>query len=556
MQSFNLPGKSRILIFRFFMALLLNSTGHNINHCSFLPINQIQPSLNTLNLDGNIDFKQVDHAARDFGNRFHFLPAAVLYPKSVSDISSLINHVLQMGPSSELTIAARGCGHSLQGQSQAYKGIIVSMGSLKSPKIHVHTGEVPYVDASGGELWINILHETLKHGFSPKSWTDYLHLTIGGTLSYAGISGQAFRHGPQINNVHQLEVVTGRGDVVVCSDKQNQDLFYGVLGGLGQFGVITRARISIEPAPHMASNLCLILDHLQKFIVKWIRVLYNDFYSYTKDQEYLISLENSFEYIEGFVIINRTDLVNSWKSTFKPKDPVEAEQFISDGKTLYCMEIAKYFSPENADIMNQKAEGLLSRLNYIQHTLFMTEVPYIEFLDRVHMSELKLREKGLWDVPHPWLTLLVPKTSIQNFAQGVFGNIVTDNSNGPILIYPVNQSRWNQKTSLVTPHEDVFYLIGLLSSAIPSSSRGSGDLEQTLAQNQRILNFCQRTKLGVKQYLPHYGTQEEWRAHFGPKWKIFARRKSVYDPLAILAPGQKIFQKARNNSGQKYSAEL
>ncbi len=43
----------------------------------------------------------------------------------------------------------------------------------------------------------------------------------------------------------------GKGEVVTCSEKQNADLFYGVLGGLGQFGIITRARISLEPAPKM-----------------------------------------------------------------------------------------------------------------------------------------------------------------------------------------------------------------------------------------------------------------------------------------------------------------
>lgn len=85
----------------------------------------------------------------------------------------------------------------------------MSMESLRHPEMRFHPGKVPYVDVSGGELWINILHESLKHGLTPKSWTDYLHLTVGGTLSNAGVSGQAFRHGPQINNVYQLEVVTG-----------------------------------------------------------------------------------------------------------------------------------------------------------------------------------------------------------------------------------------------------------------------------------------------------------------------------------------------------------
>ena len=114
-----------------------------------------------------------------------------------------------MGSASKLTVAARGHGHSFQGQAQAYQGVVINMESLKRPSIFVKTGDVPYADVSGGELWINILHETRKYGLSSKSWTDYLYLTVGGTLSYAGISGQAFLHGPQINNVYQLEVVTG-----------------------------------------------------------------------------------------------------------------------------------------------------------------------------------------------------------------------------------------------------------------------------------------------------------------------------------------------------------
>jgi cytokinin dehydrogenase len=83
------------------------------------------------------------------------------------------------------------------------------MESLKVDVIKVYGGEYPYVDVSGGELWINILNETLRYGLAPRSWTDYLHLTVGGTLSNAGVSGQAFRHGPQISNVQKMEIVTG-----------------------------------------------------------------------------------------------------------------------------------------------------------------------------------------------------------------------------------------------------------------------------------------------------------------------------------------------------------
>uniref|UniRef100_A0A6N2N8C4 cytokinin dehydrogenase n=1 Tax=Salix viminalis TaxID=40686 RepID=A0A6N2N8C4_SALVM len=484
-------------------------------------------SLETLQLDGYFSFDHIDFAARDFGNRYHFLPLAVLHPKSVSDISTTVKHVFKMGSTSQLTVAARGHSHSLQGQAQAHQGVVINMESLQGPEMQIHTGELPYVDASGGDLWINILHETLKHGLAPKSWTDYLHLTVGGTLSNAGISGQAFKHGPQINNIYQLEVVTGKGEVVTCSEKQNAELFYGVLGGLGQFGIITRARISLEPAPKM---------------VKWIRVLYDEFSKFSNDQERLISSKDSFDYIEGLVIINRTGLLNNWRSSFNPKDPLQASRFISEGKTLYCLEIAKYFSPDESDIMNQKTESLLSELNYIPSTLFLSEVPYVEFLDRVHLSEIKLRSKGLWEIPHPWLNLLIPRTKINEFAQAVFGNILTGNSNGPILIYPVNKSKWNNRTSLITPEEEIFYQVAFLSSAMPSST-GKDGLFHILAQNQRILDFCSKASIGAKQYLPHYSTQEEWQTHFGPQWEVFVRRKSTYDPMAILAPGQRIFRR-------------
>lgn len=43
----------------------------------------------------------------------------------------------------------------------------------------------------------------------------------------------------------------GTGEVVNCSEEQNNELFYSVLGGLGQFGIITKARIKLEPAPVM-----------------------------------------------------------------------------------------------------------------------------------------------------------------------------------------------------------------------------------------------------------------------------------------------------------------
>lgn len=42
---------------------------------------------------------------------------------------------------------------------------------------------------------------------------------------------------------------------MTCSAEKNSELFYGVLGGLGQFGIITRARIALGPAPKRVTNI-------------------------------------------------------------------------------------------------------------------------------------------------------------------------------------------------------------------------------------------------------------------------------------------------------------
>lgn len=160
-----------------------------------------------------VDPNTIALASTDFGNLNRSLPAAVLYPSSENDIASLI----QASYSSHLPfpIAAKGHGHSIHGQAQARDGVVIEMASLDDgrygSRINISSSTPPYyyADVGGEQLWIDVLHEALRHGLAPLSWTDYLYLTVGGTLSNAGISGQAFRHGPQISNVYEMDVVTG-----------------------------------------------------------------------------------------------------------------------------------------------------------------------------------------------------------------------------------------------------------------------------------------------------------------------------------------------------------
>ncbi|EHA8587671.1 Cytokinin dehydrogenase 5 [Cocos nucifera] len=492
----------------------------------------------------SLDRSDVGRASVDFGGMTLAEPMAVMRPASAGDVATLVRAAY--GSAQGFPVSARGHGHSINGQAQAPGGVVIEMsqygqaaghGERSRPVYSQSLGEY-YVDVWGGDLWIDILNWTLENGgLAPKSWTDYLYLSVGGTLSNAGISGQAFHHGPQISNVHELDVVTGKGEILKCSKEQNSELFYGVLGGLGQFGIITRARIALEPAPRR---------------VRWIRVLYSNFTTFARDQEHLISLHYSahqserFDYVEGFVIVDE-GLINNWRSSFfSPRNPVKISSIGSNGGVLYCLEVTKNYDESAGGLVDQEVEALLKKLEFIPASVFMTDLPYADFLDRVHKGELKLRGKGMWDVPHPWLNLFVPGSRIADFDRGVFRAILGNKTSGPILIYPMNKHKWDERSSAVTPDEEVFYLVAFLRSALPDPDESTQSLEYLSDQNERILAFCDESGIEVKQYLPHQETRAEWARHFGPKWSRFLKLKAQFDPKwdersSAVTPDEEVF---------------
>ena len=198
------------------------------------------------------EFGPTGVAGKDFGGIKSVKPLALIRPSAAADVARVVKHA---AASSSLTVAARGNGHSINGQAMAEQGLVLDMRAIQDPFEILWIEGSPYVDVSGGALWEDVLKRCVSEfGLAPRSWTDYLSLTVGGTLSYAGVSGQTFRYGPQTSNVTELEVVTGKGDTLCCSQTENSELFFGALGGLGQFGIITRARVVLQEAPDMVEK--------------------------------------------------------------------------------------------------------------------------------------------------------------------------------------------------------------------------------------------------------------------------------------------------------------
>ncbi|XP_078162099.1 cytokinin dehydrogenase 3-like [Carex rostrata] len=469
-------------------------------------------------------------SSRDFGRIVFNTPAAVLRPQSKTDISLLLSS-LSASSLSRVTVSARGAGHSIHGQAQAVDGIVVEMESLPlEMDIHNREGknEISFMDVSSGALWIEVLKESLKFGLAPRSWTDYLHLTVGGTLSNAGISGQTFKFGPQISNVLQLEVVTGQGEFVTCSRSENSELFYSVLGGLGQFGIITKARIILQKAPEK---------------VKWIRAFYNDFDTFTKDQELLVSMPDSVDYVEGFKVLNEQSLHSS--SVGFPGNIGFLPDFGTKEKpkVYFCIEFAVHdYQLEHINV-DEVVRDISRQMSCMQAQFYSVEVSYFDFLDRVSMEEISLRKKGLWDVHHPWLNMFVPKSGIVEFKELLMEYISPDDFMGLILIYPLLRDKWDGNMSAVLPEvgstDRFMYVVGVLQSASPDTC--NHHCLHNLLQHQRLFAQTACDRIGAKQYLGHQPSPFHWRQHFSQRWDRFARRKSQFDRNYILGPGQGIF---------------
>lgn len=83
----------------------------------------------------------------------------------------------------------------------------------------------------------------------------------------------------------------------------------------------------------------------------------------------------------------------------------------------------------------------------------------------MHEEETVLRSAGMWEVPHPWLNLFIPRSHNLDFDTGAFKGLLRDaNPAGVILMYPMNKDTWDDRMMAVTPAADdqVFYAVSLL----------------------------------------------------------------------------------------------
>jgi FAD/FMN-containing dehydrogenase len=410
----------------------------------------------------------------------------VVEPRDIGELAGIVRQARAHG----LKVAARGEGHSTNGQAQAKDGVVVAMRSMDS--IHMAGPDLARVEA--GATWRHVLRRTLAVGLAPPVLTDYLGLSVGGTLSVGGLSGSSFRHGAQVDHVAELEVVTGAGTVELSSATQNPDLFEAVLAGLGQCAIIARATIRLARAPGS---------------VRVFRLPYADLGTMLSDELLLVG-EERFDYVLGIVAL---DSRRGWSCS---------------------IEAARYHqAPEAAVSDTALTSGLRCNLGAIE----VEDRSYLSWANRVSERVELLETMGAWQLPHPWLDLFVPASAVGQLLETLLAQPMEDDV-GPlrVLLNPLRPARLGAPLLRVPPGDVVFPL------------RRPADRPCAEAAVQRMLDhnrdlFELNRQLGGR----HYSistialSPSDWVRHFGDRWQWLVAMKSRFDPDHVLTPGPGIF---------------
>ena len=166
-------------------------------------------------------------------------PALIVQPTGAADVQNAI----RFANDRRLLVAVKCGGHSYSGKSTCDDGMQIDLSTLR----HCHVdpaARTAYV--AGGSLLAALDHEAMAHGLVTTAGT-VSHTGVGGLTLGGGFGRLARRFGLALDNVKSVDIVTADGRLLRASADQHPDLYWGVRGGGGNFGVVTAFEFELHP---------------------------------------------------------------------------------------------------------------------------------------------------------------------------------------------------------------------------------------------------------------------------------------------------------------------
>lgn len=158
-------------------------------------------------------------------------PSLIAQCADVADVISAVN----FGRDHNLTLAVRGGGHNGPGFGTCDDGLVIDLSPMRGIRVDPATSTVR---VEGGCVWADVDHAT--HAFGLAVPSGFLSSTgVGGLTLGGGIGYLTRKYGLTIDNLLGVDMVLADGRFVTASLEENEDLFWAVRGGGGNFGVVT-----------------------------------------------------------------------------------------------------------------------------------------------------------------------------------------------------------------------------------------------------------------------------------------------------------------------------
>jgi len=212
--------------------------------------------------------KAYEAARQVFNGMIDRRPALIAQCLGASDVKAVIDYAR----THDLPVAVRGGGHNVAGHGTCDEGVLIDFSRMRTARVDV---ESRTVRADPGCTWTDFDTETAAQGLA----------TTGGTVGSTGIGGLTLGGGLGFlmgacgltcDNLVSADVVTASGKLLTVSDRTHPDLFWGIRGGGGNFGVVTSFEYRLHPVGTLLAGLVLYPADKAREALKLFRTICMD----------------------------------------------------------------------------------------------------------------------------------------------------------------------------------------------------------------------------------------------------------------------------------------
>lgn len=201
-----------------------------------------------------------DDARKIWNGMMDRRPALIARCAGAADVVSCVN----FAGANDLVVAVRGGGHNVAGNAVCDGGLMIDLSRMKSVRVDPVRRTAR---AEPGLTWGEFDHETQAFGLA----------TTGGQISTTGIAGVTLgggwgwlgrKYSLACDNLLAVDIVTATGDLRTASTTENEDLFWGVRGGGGNFGIVTSFEYQLHPVGPVLGGLVAYPFEMTKEVLK------------------------------------------------------------------------------------------------------------------------------------------------------------------------------------------------------------------------------------------------------------------------------------------------